>query len=158
MSSNKEIMMELIRQEETLQFTEFSNETALQLGLLMVGKAKERNLPIAIDITKNGQKLFYYAFEGTSADNEYWIAGKARVVNRFGRSSYYVGLSMRERGTKFETGWPIGSDGYAPYSGSFPIVIKNVGNVGTITVSGLIDAEESDHNFVIDSIKEFILK
>lgn len=158
MSSTEEIMKVLIRQEETLQFSEFSNETALQLGLLMIRKAKEHRLPIAIDITKNGQKLFYYAFEGTSADNEYWLAGKARVVNRFGRSSYYIGLSMRERGTKFETDWPVGSDGYAPYSGSFPIIIKNAGAVGTITVSGLIDAEESDHNFVVESIKEYLSK
>lgn len=158
MANNQEIMEQLILQEETLQFTEFTNETALQLGLLMVGNAKKYKHSIVIDITRNGQKLFYYAFEGTSKDNEYWVDGKARVVNRFGRSSYYIGLFWGDRGTKIGPDWPIGSEGYAPYSGSFPIIIKNVGPVGTITVSGLLDAPEADHNFVIEAIREFLSK
>jgi uncharacterized protein (UPF0303 family) len=158
MSKNKEIMKELIRQEETLQFTEFTNETALQLGMILVNNAKKNRYPIAIDITRNGQKLFYYAFEGTSVDNEYWIAGKARAVNRFGRSSFYVGLYHQERGLKIDPGWPISDAEYAPYSGSFPIIIKNVGPVGTITVSGLIDSAEADHNFVVEAVQEYLSK
>lgn len=158
MSNNQEKMKELLKQEETLQFTEFTNETALTLGMIMIDNAKKYNHSIVIDITRNGQKLFYYAFEGTNVDNEYWVAGKARVVNRFGRSSYYIGLSQRERDTKMDPGWPIGADGYALYSGAFPILIKNVGAVGTITVSGLTHAEEADHNFVIEAIKQYLLK
>jgi len=150
--------MELIRQEETLQFPVFTNETALQLGLLMVERAKEKKHAIVIDIVKNGQKLFYHALEGTSPDNEYWVAGKARAVNRFGRSSYYVGLYWRGRGVAIDPAWPIGSDGYAPYSGSFPIIVKNAGFIGTVTVSGLTDTDDADHKFVVDCIKEFLAK
>ena len=157
MSSNQEIMNQLIEQEETLQFTEFTNETALLLGLIMVENAKKNKHSIVIDITRNGQKLFYYAFEGTSKDNEYWVDGKARVVNRFGRSSYYIGLLWGEHGTKIAPDWPIGSDGYAPFSGSFPIIIKNVGPVGKITVSGLTDSPEADHNFVVEAIEQFLV-
>ena len=158
MSNNKEIMKQLIEQEETLQFTEFTNETALQLGLIMVENAKKYKHSIVIDITRNGQKLFYYAFEGTSKDNEYWVAGKSRVVNRFGRSSYYIGLFWGDRGTNIHPGWPIGDEGYAPYSGAFPIIIRNVGVVGTITVSGLLDSAEADHNFVVEAIGQYLAR
>lgn len=156
MSSNKEIMKELIRQENSLQFSEFTNETALRLGMIMVNNAKKNSYPIAIDISRNGQRLFYYALEGANVDNEYWIAGKARAVNRFGRSSFYVGLYHRERGIKIDPGWPISNVEYAPYSGSFPIIIKNVGPVGTITVSGLTDTAEADHNFVVEAVQEYL--
>jgi uncharacterized protein (UPF0303 family) len=44
--------------------------------------------------------------------------------------------------------------GNAPHGGAFPIIIRGVGVVGTITVSGLPQAE--DHAFVVRMIAEHL--
>ena len=40
--------------------------------------------------------------------------------------------------------------------GAFPITIKNVGVVGTITISGLLDNE--DHDLVVWGIEDYLKK
>ena len=60
------LLQQLKAQEETLQFTSFSNEDAVTIGMWLYRTAKERNLPITIDIMRNGQQLFHLAMPGTS--------------------------------------------------------------------------------------------
>ncbi|HEY1405590.1 MAG TPA: heme-binding protein, partial [Spirochaetota bacterium] len=130
------------------------NETALAIGLLLIEKAKRENKKIAIDINRHGQQIFRYSFDGTTPDNDYWIAGKVRLVNRMFTSSLKYETLVKQ------TGKPLGeiihSDGniYLPGGGAFPIIIRNVGVVGTITVSGLSGYE--DHMMVVDVLKEYL--
>ena len=87
MKSHDEMMKEIDEQEARLRFDSFTNEDALTIGLMLVEKAKEESRKIAIDIARSGQQIFRYAFEGTSPDNDFWIAGKTRLVNRMFTSS-----------------------------------------------------------------------
>jgi len=154
MSDLKELLKELEKQEHELQFIEFTSVTALDIGMRIIEKAKKYNLTITTDITRNGHQLFHYAFDGTSPDNDQWIIRKNRVVNRFNKSSYHVGIELQESGKTIEESWLLSAFEYAAHGGAFPIIIKNVGVVGTITVSGL--AEKDDHALVISVIKEFL--
>ncbi len=154
MDNNEELMNEIIRQEKILQFERFTNEDALNLGMLIVSRAKAGNNVITIDITRNGHQLFHYSLEGTSPDNDQWIIRKNRVVNRFNRSSLYVGTRLKHLNTTIESKYNLSSQDYAPYGGAFPLIIKGVGVVGTITVSGLTQAD--DHRMVVESIMEFL--
>src|SRR3954471_8904590 len=131
------LLVKLHRQEEVLQFSEFTNETALALGLALVETARSENKAVTIDVCRNGQQLFHYALPGTSPDNDEWIKRKNRVVNRYGHSSYYMGIYYKSRGTTLHERAFLDPAEYAAHGGSFPIIIKNVGVVGTITVSGL---------------------
>ena len=140
------------KQEAELQFSEFTSETALKIGLNLVDKAKMGIKKITIDITRNGHQLFHYSFDGTSPDNDQWVIRKNRVVNRFNKSSFLVGASLLNMGKTLEEKWNISSSDYAPHGGAFPIIIKNVGVIGTITVSGL--TQEEDHNMVVSVIRE----
>ncbi|MGB8022138.1 MAG: heme-binding protein, partial [Candidatus Nanopelagicales bacterium] len=88
-------------QERTLLFTRFDNDDAWRLGCLLVELAQERNLAVTIDVRRGTQQLFHAALPGTTPDNDSWIERKTRVVERFGASSYLVGLRAAAKGTTF---------------------------------------------------------
>jgi uncharacterized protein (UPF0303 family) len=145
---------ELAAQEEQLQFDRFDNETALALGQHLLSAARERALPVVISVRRNGQRLFHAALPGTAADNDAWIERKSRVVDRYGHSSFYVGTLHRESGSTFEDQARLDPDLYAAHGGVFPVIVRNVGPIGTVGVSGLPQAE--DHAFVVEQLTSFL--
>jgi uncharacterized protein (UPF0303 family) len=145
-----DIMKEVEQQEKELQFTSFTNEMALKIGLVLVERAKREKKSITIDITRHGHQLFHYSCEGTTPDNDQWVQRKSRVVNKFNHSSHYIWALFSKTGNSFAT-FGVNPGEYAASGGAFPITIKNVGVVGTIAVSGM--AQELDHEWVVDAIK-----
>ncbi len=154
MDDYSQLLGELRQQEQELQFTTFSNETALQLGLALLEAARSASKPVAIDIARHGLQLFHYAMEGTAVDNGEWIRRKNNVVNRFGHSSYFVGISLKSAGQTIEEKYLISSQEYAAHGGAFPIILRETGVIGTITVSGL--PQEEDHKLVTGTIRAFL--
>jgi uncharacterized protein (UPF0303 family) len=152
----KEDLAELLAQEEELRFDSFSNEAAISLGLLMVETAARMKLPTALDITRSGQQLFFAGLPGTTPDNAHWIARKIRLVNRYQHSSFYVGCQWRAKGKDFYAGTGLSQAEYAPHGGCFPILIRDTGMIGTITVSGLPQAQ--DHAFAVYCLRQFRAK
>lgn len=148
------LLEELLHQEQALQFSSFSNDEARLLGLRLVEIAVAEQLAITVDICRHGQQLFHCALAGTSVDNDEWIKRKNRMVNRFGHSSYYMGVYYRSRGTTVEESALLDPREYAAHGGAFPIVVREVGVVGTITVSGLPQAE--DHRLVVRVLREYL--
>ncbi len=144
----------LEEQEHKLQFTEFTGDTALKIGMSLIKKATLENKSIAIDITKHNHQIFHFSFDGTSPDNDYWIAAKRRTVERFGKSSLFIFKMLEKEGKSIEERFHVSSSEFYGGGGAFPIIIKNVGVVGTITVSGL--SEEEDHDYVIKAISEYL--
>ncbi len=123
MNDYQELLKELRQQEEDVQFTSFSNDMALQVGLALREEVRARGKAVAIDITRNGQQLFHFAMLGTASDNGEWIL--------------------------------ISSHDYAAHGGAFPLIIRGVGVVGTITISGL--PQQEDHEVVITTLKKFVI-
>lgn len=72
----KELVQTIILQEEKCQFTKFTSEDALRLGLMLIENAKPYKKSVVIDITLNGHQLFRYAMNGTSIDNDNWVRRK----------------------------------------------------------------------------------
>ncbi|HET8841066.1 MAG TPA: heme-degrading domain-containing protein, partial [Ktedonobacteraceae bacterium] len=123
MGDSDELLQKLREQERELQFTSFSNETALEIGLALLKRAVSKNKAVTIDITRYGQQLFHYAMEGTSLDNDEWIKRKTNVVRRFGHSSYYMGVYLRNSGQTIEEKYLLPESEYAAHGGSFPLII-----------------------------------
>ena len=142
-------LAELAAEEAELQFTSFTHDDAWALGTALVEAA--RGLPVAVDISRNGQQLFHAALAGTSADNDDWIRRKTAVVNRFGHSSLYMRQSFLERGTTFEEATGLDPREYAAHGGGFPILVRNVGPVGVVVVSGLPQLD--DHRMVVAALR-----
>ncbi|RSD19714.1 heme-degrading domain-containing protein [Amycolatopsis eburnea] len=152
--TDADALAQLAEQEERLQFTKFDNETALALGQQLLAAARDRGLPVTISVRRNGQRLFHAALPGTSADNDAWIDRKSRVVDRYGHSSFLVGTQFRAKGGSFEEDSRLDPDRYAAHGGVFPVLVRGVGPVGTVGVSGLPQAE--DHAFVVEQLERFL--
>jgi uncharacterized protein (UPF0303 family) len=148
------LIASLETQEEQLVFTRFSNEDAWRLGSAMTAAAMERALPVTIDIRRHGQQLFHVALPGTTAENDSWIERKVNVVNRFAAASYLVGRRLGARGIALDEAMGVEPRLFAAHGGAFPIRIRDVGVVGTVTVSGLPQAD--DHAFVTEMIGAFL--
>lgn len=146
----------LLQEEQDLQFASFNEATAWQLGCQLVEKAVKEELAVTIDITRGNHQLFHASLYGTSADNDEWIKRKTRLVYRFGHSSFYIGQLLKSKDKRLEEAYQISETDYAPHGGCFPVIVKNTGMIGTISVSGL--PQEEDHKLVVQAIREYLAR
>ena len=145
---------QLLQEEQDLQFSKFNEDVAWQLGTQLVETARSRNLSVTVDITRCSHQLFHASLRGTSPDNDEWVKRKVRLVYRFGHSSFYVGQVLKSKGKTLEQSYLVSESDYAPHGGCFPIIVKNTGLVGTVTVSGL--PQEEDHKLVVEAVRKYL--
>jgi uncharacterized protein (UPF0303 family) len=145
---------ELLAEEAELQFGRFDNDTAWELGQALVAAARAGGAAVTIDIRRGEQQLFHAALPGTAADNDAWIERKNRVVRRFGHSSFYVGRLLEAEDLSMEQKFLLDGREFAAHGGAFPVIVRDVGVVGTVTVSGLPQAE--DHRLVVGVLRDFL--
>jgi uncharacterized protein (UPF0303 family) len=144
-------LADLAAEEVELQFATFTHDDAWEMGAALVAEGRRSALPVAIDITRNRHQLFHAALPGATPDNEAWIRRKTRVVNRFGHSTLYLRQASRERGTTFEEQYGLDPLRYAAHGGGFPILVRGVGPIGVVVVSGLPQLE--DHRMVVAALR-----
>ena len=149
-----DILKQLLQEEQELQFIKFNENTAWEIGSQLVERSEHNGLPVTIDITRGNHQLFHASLCGTSSDNDEWIKRKVRLVYRFGHSSFYVGQLLKSKGKRIEEAYLISESDYAPHGGCFPIIVKDTGVIGTITVSGL--SQEEDHKLVVQAIRDYL--
>jgi uncharacterized protein (UPF0303 family) len=147
---------DLVAHESTLVFDRFDDDTAWRLGVALREAALAAGHPVAISIRRNGQRLFHAALPGASADNDSWLERKSAVVDRYGQSSLRVGEGFRARGRSFDDDSRLDPGTYAAHGGAFPVLVRDVGCVGTVAVSGLPQVE--DHRLVVEVLREFLEK
>jgi uncharacterized protein (UPF0303 family) len=147
-------MAEILRkQEANLTFESFDSEAAWQIGQSLRKRAASINGDVSIDITVGGLQLFHSAVGNPSPNNENWIRRKRNTVMAFWKSSALVGQEMKASGRA------LSDHGYSENDmtlsgGSFPIRIKNMGVVGTVTISGL--SHDQDHPLIVDALSEYL--
>ncbi|MES2164685.1 MAG: hypothetical protein V4476_26330, partial [Pseudomonadota bacterium] len=61
MENYVELLETLAQQEKELQFTAFTSDTALALGLKVVELARQREKSVTVNVTVNGKVLFHHA-------------------------------------------------------------------------------------------------
>ncbi|KRL95461.1 heme-degrading domain-containing protein [Levilactobacillus hammesii] len=148
------VMAEVQADEAALQFSQFSNTTALQLGAQLVARAQAQNAAVTIDITRNRQQLFHAAMPGTAIDNDKWLQRKINTVYEYGTSSLRKQLEMTARGQTLEEAAALDGHDYAAAGGGFPVVLRGTGLIGSIAVSGLASGE--DHQLIVETLREFL--
>lgn len=141
-------------QQKSLEFAQFDEEMAWELGCRIRQKAKEHHYPIAISITLNRRRLFYCSMPGAAAINDQWVRRKENLVYQFQKSSYEMALYLEMKQATVSNRYGLSSQDYAAAGGSVPLLVRGTGMVGAVTVSGL--SQDCDHELVAGTILEMI--
>ena len=149
-----EAVVGLDKELDGLQLSRFTNDDAIALGMLVVETARREGHRVTVDLRRGGQQLFHVALPGTSADNDGWIDRKVRVVERFGRASLLVRHDLERKGERVDPSLGLDPLVYAAAGGAVPLVVRDVGPVGTLAVSGL--PQEDDHDLVVRVLRAFL--
>ena len=144
----------IVLQEKRLQFESFDSRTAWEIGNRLKAAAEQRGVSVVIDISLHGFPLFFYAMPGTTPSNGDWVRRKRNLVALMHRSSYAIGLSLQRDKTTLEATMGLRTRDYAPHGGCFPILLRNTGCMGTITVSGL--PQRQDHELVVAILADYL--
>jgi uncharacterized protein (UPF0303 family) len=147
---------QLAAEEVELQFRGFTEDDAWALGSTMVATARAAGAPVAIDVRRHGHQLFHAALPGSSPDNDRWIERKTRVVDRFGHSSLYMRMLCAQDGSTLEDTFLLDGREFAAHGGAFPLLVRGVGPVGTVVVSGLPQVE--DHRMVVAALRDHLAR
>ena len=150
MSALEKDLRRLALQEQVLQLERFDEATAWELGTRIKAICEARQVGVSIEIRRAKETLFFYAMPGTTPNNAEWARRKRNTVELLHRSSYFSGLANQKEGSSIQlrTGVPLND--YAEHGGSFPLRVKGVGCVGTVTVSGVPQRE--DHGIVVEAL------
>jgi uncharacterized protein (UPF0303 family) len=150
-------ILDTLRGEETdLQFPFFDADVAWTLGSLIRQRAHESGMPIVIEISRNGQQLFFAALPGATPDNAEWIRRKRAVVQRFHHSSLFMAVQAEQQGRPFLQRYGLSDQDYAASGGGFPVLVRNTGCIGAVVASGLPQIE--DHRLVTEAIRDTIAR
>ncbi|MFZ1471168.1 MAG: heme-degrading domain-containing protein [Paracoccaceae bacterium] len=128
----------------------FTEDTALALGVALLGLARAGGLPVVIDIRSADRCFFHAALPGSAPLNDLWARRKSATALVFQEASLLVGTRHREGGGSLEkNGLPLAD--HADHGGAVPIRVRGVGVVAVVTVSGLPQVE--DHRLAVRALR-----
>jgi uncharacterized protein (UPF0303 family) len=142
-----------IESQAVIDLPSFSNDDAVDLGLIAVELIRERELSLAVRIVLHDDVVFQAKLGMTGPGNDPWLAGKAAVVARFGEPSLLVRRRHEEAGTPFDERTDVDHEILKAHGGSMPIKIAGE-VVGTITTSG--EPDVVDHETTAEAVRRFL--
>ncbi|MFC8191584.1 heme-degrading domain-containing protein [Cellulomonas sp. NPDC057328] len=139
--------------EPRLDLPQFTQDDAVDLGLLAVAVVRERGANLAVRVELAGETVFLAKTGTTDAGNEPWLEGKARVVHRFGEPSLLVRRRHEAAGTPFDRRDDVDHDLLKAHGGSVPLRVAGE-VVGTLTTSG--EPDVVDHAVSAEAVRRFL--
>lgn len=140
----------IIEQERGLVFERFDETIAMAIGTSVWEYGRSGGLTLVVDIRLWDRPLFYATLPGTTADNVDWVRRKSNLVKRLHKSSYRAVLERTFEERVFPAHRALDTEDYALAGGGFPISVKGIGPVGSVTVSGL--SERDDHSVAVAAV------
>ena len=139
--------------EPVLDLPAFTQDDAVDLGLLAVTVIRERGANLAVRVEMHGETVFQALTGSTGADNLPWLEGKSRVVHRFGEASLLVRRRHEAAGTPFDELPGVDHDRFKAHGGSVPLRVAGE-VVGTLTTSG--EPDVVDHAVSAETIRRYL--
>ena len=141
-------------QELLLQFERFSNDIAIDIGMMMIEQSRKEGQSIAVDISRCGQQISHAALEGTSPDIDEWLKKKRNTVYRFFCSTLSIQGKLKKFNATLESALNLSNNEYTQAGGGFPIIVKNVGLIGAIAASGTSEVQE--HELITSCLSKYL--
>jgi uncharacterized protein (UPF0303 family) len=145
---------ELASQEASLALSSLDTNVALTIGEIALEIAHARDLPVAIEVRIGEWIVFHAALPGTDSGNDSWIARKARVVALTGHSTMYERVKAEEAGVNWYEVNNAPEADHAIHGGGLPLIVKGVGQVGTLLISGLPQVD--DHLVGVEILTSYL--
>lgn len=140
------------KQEQTLVLDSFDNKDALEVGLRIIGLAKDKYKDvIAVSIEIDNNVVFSYMMPGTSLENKLWMLRKTNVCKTTHTSSLRAYMDIEY--SKCDPPWKDRPDAYVACGGCWTVCVDGRDPFAYIAVSGL--EHWLDHQIIVDSLSEY---
>ena len=147
---------ELLSEENNLKLPDLSVASALEIGEIAKSFGVMRDLPIAVEVRLGDWIIYHASLPGSTAENQWWIDRKARVVMLKQHSTMYERVLAQERGVDWHKENNLLDETHAIHGGGLPLITKDDGFVGVLLISGLPQVE--DHLLGVEVLTEFLAR
>jgi uncharacterized protein (UPF0303 family) len=147
---------QLLDEESALQLPSLSNSDAIEIGEIATSIAKERNLPIAVEVRIGDWIVYHASLPGSKPDNDWWISRKARVVQLTKHSTMFERVQAEERSADWHAEHGVVDETHAIHGGGIPLNVRKAGFQGTLIISGLPQVQ--DHLLGVEILTEFLAR
>ena len=146
----------LLQEELLLTLPALDVADAVEIGEIAKSFGVMRGLPIAVEVRLGDWIIYHASLPGSTAENQWWIDRKARVVLLKHHSTIYERVSAEERGVDWHKENGLLDETHAIHGGGLPLITKNEGFVGVLLISGLPQVE--DHLLGVEVLTEFLAR
>lgn len=147
----KEALAKILAQEKETELEHFHQGDMKKLALYLMEKADESTTPLTVRITKGTQIMFHYVANDNSLDKDNWVRRKINSVNNFHHSSLWLHYKTNGDNQQLMLKYGLSMENYTVSGGAVPIIVKGVGVVGAIAISGYSGLWE-DHDMGIEAL------
>jgi len=146
----------LLEEEMRLTLPSLTVTDALEIGEIAKLFGQDRSLPIAVEVRLGDWIIYQASIAGSTAENQWWIDRKARVVKLKKHSTMFERVSAQERGIDWHKENNLLDETHAIHGGGLPLITKSEGFVGVLLISGLPQVE--DHLLGVEVLTEFLAR
>jgi uncharacterized protein (UPF0303 family) len=146
----------LLQEELLLTLPKLDVADAMEIGEIAKSFGTQKSLPIAVEVRLGDWIIYHASLPGSTAENQWWIDRKARVVMLKHHSTIYERVSAEERGVDWHKENNLLDETHAIHGGGLPLITKSEGFVGVLLVSGLPQVE--DHLLGVEVLTEFLAR
>ena len=146
----------LLQEELLLTLPALDVAGAVEIGEIAKSFGVMRGLPIAVEVRLGDWIIYHASLPGSTAENQWWIDRKARVVLLKHHSTIYERVSAEERGVDWHKENNLLDETHAIHGGGLPLITKQEGFVGILLISGLPQIQ--DHLLGVEVLTEFLAR
>jgi uncharacterized protein (UPF0303 family) len=146
----------LLSEESALVLDSLSLNDALEIGEIAKSLGVARGLPIAVEVRLGDWIIYHASLPGSTAENQWWIDRKARVVLLKHHSTLYERVNAEERGIDWHKENNLLDETHAIHGGGLPLITKDQGFVGVLLISGLPQVD--DHLLGVEVLTDYLAR